>query len=86
MIFLFLAKSLPNQKNVAIGRAGTLKMEAGATQNGPQDVKMLPGCSKMRPKSAKMGPQSVPMAAQMSHGSPTCCREANFGAPGGLWD
>ena len=32
-IFIFSAKSLPDQKKVALGRAGILKMEARGTQN-----------------------------------------------------
>ena len=32
----------------------------------------------MKPKSAKMDPSSVPMAAQMGHGSPTCCSKCSL--------
>ena len=36
IIFIFSAKSLPNQTKVAMGRARTFKMEAQGTQNCPQ--------------------------------------------------
>ena len=35
MAFIFSAKSMPNPKNEAMGRARTLKMEARGAQNGP---------------------------------------------------
>ena len=51
-----LVKSLPNRKNMAMGRPGALKMEIRGAQNGPQGAKMIPGSSKMKPKSDKIGP------------------------------
>ena len=54
-----------------------LKWRPGATKTISPDTKMSPRRSKLRAKSAKMGPQSVPMAAQMGHGSPTCCSECS---------
>ena len=35
IVFIFSVKSLPNQKSVAMGRAGALKMEARRAQNHP---------------------------------------------------
>ena len=35
MVFTFSAKSLPNQKKVAMGRAKTFKMEARGAQKDP---------------------------------------------------
>ena len=45
----------------------------GHPKRPPKGTKMLPGSSKMNSKSAKMDPQSATMAAQMNHGSSTCC-------------
>ena len=76
MVFTFLAKSLPNQKNEAMEHAGTLKMEAWAPQTFPQFAKITPGISKMRSKSAKRSALRVPqwlakgaMAAQLATAS-----------------
>ena len=98
MIFAFSAKSLPNQKNVAMRRAGTSKWKPLTPKTAPQGAKMIPRSSKMKPKNARMAPQSVPMAAQTGPGSPTCCSKCSrtrilvslgasgtdFGNPGGV--
>ena len=72
MVFINLAILMQNRQNAATGCPRTFKWRPGASKTIPQVNKTSLGKSKMGLKSLKMGPRSVPMAAQMSHGSPTC--------------
>ena len=90
MVFTFSAKSLPNQKKVAMGRAKTFKMEARGAQKDPpsrqNDSRQLQDEAQERqdgtsecPNGCSKGPWQPNLLLQL-------LPKANLSAPGRLRD
>ena len=90
MIFLFWTKSLPNPKNVAIERAGTLKMEAGATQNGPPRRQNASWALQDEAQECQDGTSECPNGCPDGPWQPTVplkvLPKVNSNVPRSLWD
>ena len=90
MIFIFSAKSLPNQKKVALGCARTLKMEARGAQNHPQrhqnDSRELQDEAQERQDGPSECPNGCPDGPWQPNLLLKVLPKANLSAPGSLRD
>ena len=88
MIFIFSAKSLPNQKNVAIGRAGILKMETWDPPKHPSghrnDSRELHDETQERQDGPSERPNDCPDGPWQRNLLLEVLLKANSNAPGSL--